>query len=130
MVETKVKKKTGCPWCDYNAFCKQEKECDFRSLSFRKDMIMARIETEIDWIVTARKTALSSAANMLKKRELLEGIIDRTKGIEIMTSVLKAEFGVKDDELKPMFMAAKMSSMEKLKMYSQLKTLKRAGGSK
>lgn len=125
-VPIKQPKKKGCPWCDYNAFCKQEKDCDFRSLSFRKDMIMARIETEINWIVTARKTALSPLASNDKKRELLEGIIDRTKGIEIMTSVLKAEFGVTDDELKPMFMAAKMSSMEKLKMYSQLTKMKRA----
>lgn len=112
-----------CPWCDYSK-CPQDVDCDFRSLKFERDAIFARIDQEIEWIIDARKK-ITGRITEVQKEKLVAGILDRLKGMNIMTTVLKNEFGVSDEKLKPHFKKATMSISERLAFASIVTKMKR-----
>lgn len=112
-----------CPWCDYSK-CPQDADCDFRSLKFERDAIFARIDQETEWIVDARKK-LTSRITEVQKEKLVFGVLDRLKGMTIMATVLKNEFGVSDEKLKPHFKKSTMSLSERLALASVASKMKR-----
>jgi len=126
---------TDCMWCKHNphsSTCNLDSVCDFKTLAYEKDAIIVRLQEESEFIVGIKK----SLANMsVDKLELyaetdLRDLLDKLKGVSIMSSVLQTEFGMSERELKQLIVVEKDSFMQKAKLASKLSILKKSRGGK
>lgn len=91
----------GCPWCKYNPGCGDPMvECDFKSLPYEKDAIIKRLIKEREWIDTVKMQMLDGVYGKSDAEEVMAGVVDRSKGMQIMVGRLVVDFGMDEEEVK------------------------------
>lgn len=112
-----------CPWCKFNkSSCDGvEETCDFKSLPYEKDAILARIKQEYEKVQELKKG---------RTLESYKDIVDKVAGIQIMTERLKEDFGVEGDEVRKLSGVDELSTVNKLKLSAKLKVMQHSRGGK
>lgn len=105
----------NCPWCKYNvradgtSICNQATSCDFRTVPFTKEGILARLHDESIVIEATKKDILNNNLTTGDAERHMDDIIDISHGIAIMSNIAKKEFGASDEELKDRLVSSDFS---------------------
>ena len=113
-----------CKWCVYNGgACKEServrKACDFRTLPFEKDAIIARMREEKEFLARVVKEKSSATEDDLRIA------MDKAAGMVIMSKVLMEKFGVKKEELQRELGSKELSWSERMKLALAVKMMQK-----
>lgn len=118
-MSNEVEKKTGCLWHDtLKQGCGPD--CDFKTLPYEKDAIIARIKEEMNIIKKLQITAETDVAALNK-------LMDKLYGVSIMGKTLQEKFDVSVKELKKI-MGSEMSRFERMKLATKLAIMRKSRG--
>ena len=97
-----------------------ESRCDFKTLLYDKDAILNRVRSEIAEIDKAKKLVLESTDSDLQLG-LMVDVVDKMKGIDIMSQRLIADFGMTFEQIKKEAPSEPFSWMDKIRLGMALK---------
>ena len=122
----RAKRKTvRCPWCKYSPGC-PPKDCSFKDLPMEKELILKRMQDEVDAINDIKRQLISG--DFTDSKAMVIDSIDRAKGLSIMFDVLNKEFGMNEEEVKKLVKTeSKLSALEKMRLAVRFKTIERGG---
>lgn len=119
----------GCPWCKYNPGCGDPKvECDFKSLPYEKDAIIKRLIKEREWIDSVKLQVLDGVYSKDSVEEAIAGVVDRSKGMQIMVDRLVADFRMDEGEVKRAVGFKKDSFLVKMQLSAKIAQMRKSRG--
>ena len=106
----------NCPWCKFTPTCPvregMKENCDFESLPYEKEAILKRVRSEVASIDELKAKIMEMPDS--SKGWLME-VIDKIRGIEIMSQRLIADFGMTMEDIKKEAPAEKFTFVQKMR---------------
>lgn len=90
---------TCCEWSKYNGGCGTP--CDFKNLKYDKDAIIERLREEARWTQSCKETIARGISREEGEKMMVE-LADKIVGMQIMSTRLTKDFGIKDEDLRKM----------------------------